>query len=137
VSSPYIKPRKRPRKEFRDIRSLNGLSNQELSDFSFNDPRLFFKVRLWDRSHTCCFIRCPHPLRKIETFEEATLDHILPKSAGGRTRLANLQLMHRECNGAKGHDIPAQYSPLARIPTDSHKHYLRDPQQHWWKDSAY
>ena len=33
--------------------------------------------------------------------ESATLDHIIPRVAGGSNGLRNMQLMHRACNQAK------------------------------------
>ena len=33
-------------------------------------------------------------------------DHILPFSKGGRTDIANMQLLHRECNSRKGARVP-------------------------------
>lgn len=95
-----IKPSKRPRSEFLHYRTLLGMSRQEQADFSWADLRRFFKVSLWDRSRTCA--GC---LKPIETFDDASLDHIIPRSKGGRTRLCNLQLMHKNCNSRKSSQI--------------------------------
>lgn len=95
-----IKPNKRPRSEFLHYRTLLGMSRQEQADFSWADLKRFFKVSLWDRSHKCAGCR-----KEIETFEEASLDHIIPRSKGGRTRLCNLQLMHMRCNSSKSSTI--------------------------------
>ena len=35
----------------------------------------------------------------------ASLDHILPLSKGGSSRIANLQLTHMRCNGDKGDTV--------------------------------
>lgn len=114
-----IKPNKRHRSEFLHYRTLLGMSRQEQCDFSYADLPRFFKVSLWDRSHTCKYEDCPHPNREIETFEEATLDHIVPRSRGGRTRLSNLQLMHALCNTKKSDRMPARYRRNAFRPVQS------------------
>ena len=36
----------------------------------------------------------------------ATVDHVVPRSRGGRTELGNLRLAHRRCNGARGNHLP-------------------------------
>ena len=36
----------------------------------------------------------------------ATVDHVVPKSRGGRTEPENLRLAHRRCNGARGNSLP-------------------------------
>lgn len=95
-----IKPNKRPRTEFLHYRTLLGMSRQEQADFSWADLKRFFKVSLWDRSH-----RCRGCGKEIEQFEDASLDHIIPRSKGGRTRLCNLQLMHKNCNSKKSNII--------------------------------
>lgn len=55
------------------------------------------KSRLWDISEYCwlCF-------EKIETYEEATIDHVVPSSWGGLDNFSNKQLTHKECNQKKG-----------------------------------
>lgn len=40
--------------------------------------------------------------KKIEKDEDATLDHIIPRSMGGATTMDNLQLAHKSCNLEKG-----------------------------------
>lgn len=95
-----LKPNKRHRQEFMHHRTLLGMSRQEQADFSYADLKRFFRVSLWDRSHKC--MGCGKP---IATFDEATLDHIIPRSKGGRTRLSNLQLMHAKCNSDKSSKI--------------------------------
>lgn len=101
-----ITPNKdRHRSEFLQIRSLLGMSRQEQADFCWADMKRFFKVTLWDRGHTCAYEKCPYPDKLINSFDEATLDHIVPRSKGGRTRLANLQLMHARCNSKRSSKI--------------------------------
>lgn len=40
--------------------------------------------------------------RKIRSFKQASLDHIIPISLGGRHELTNVQAAHRKCNYSKG-----------------------------------
>lgn len=100
-----FKPNKRHRSEFTHLRTLLGLSRQEQTDFSYADLRRYFRVKLWDKSHKCMYDKCPEPNKLITEFEDATLDHIIPRSKGGRTRWANVQLMHRNCNSKKSSKI--------------------------------
>lgn len=96
-----LRPNKdRHRTEFLEVRTLLGMSRQDQVDFSWHDLKRFYKVSLWDRSRTCA--GCG---KEIEKFQEASLDHIIPRSKGGRTRLCNLQLMHMRCNSKKASKI--------------------------------
>ncbi len=114
-----LHPNKRHRSEFFGIFTLKGMSEQDRCDFSYADLPRFFKVTLWDRDHLCKWEECPFEGRIIKTFEEATLDHIVPRSKGGRTRLLNLQLMHTFCNGQKSDKMPAKYNRYAFVPIQS------------------
>ena len=59
-----------------------------------------YRQKLYEQDPTCrlCF-------EIIETPEEATLDHILPRFHGGHTTKMNLQLAHKHCNLKKGHQV--------------------------------
>ena len=54
------------------------------------------KNRLFNES-TLCFV-CK---RKIQSLNEATLEHIIPKSKGGSNKKSNLALSHQFCNQLK------------------------------------
>lgn len=58
--------------------------------------RLHAKQTRWAESHNCSICG-----ESIDSFEKATLDHIVPRSLGGRTRLMNLKLAHMKCNSKK------------------------------------
>ena len=58
------------------------------------------KRQLWRHSHICGL--CKEP---IDSFEEATVDHIIPRARGGSNRFDNLQLAHEQCNQGKGCDL--------------------------------
>lgn len=119
-----IPNRGRKRAEFAHIRTLLGMSQQEQADFCWTDMKRFFKVTLWDRSHRCWWEKCGYPDKTIASFEEATLDHIIPRSKGGRTRLANLQLMHAKCNSDRSSKpiiVSRWRYRKALTPPNSHK----------------
>ena len=42
------------------------------------------------------------------SLDEATVDHIIPKSLGGTNIPENLQLAHKACNKAKGNTLPEE-----------------------------
>lgn len=109
-----LKPNKRHPSEFKEVRTLKGMTRQEQADFSYADKKRFFKVLLWDENHTCS--GCG---KEIAIFEQASLDHIVPKSRGGFTRLANVRLMHRNCNSKKGDKMPENFSAKAFAPSRS------------------
>lgn len=45
---------------------------------------------------------CKGPCGRRLSFDEATVDHIMPKSLGGANAYSNLQIMCQPCNLAKG-----------------------------------
>lgn len=49
---------------------------------------------------------CPGCNLLIENAKDITIDHIIPKTAGGENRRANYQLMHARCNSLKGNKLP-------------------------------
>lgn len=84
------------RANYKRIETLRGLSLDERVEFSKNDSEHYIRVKLYDKGNRCAW--CKNP---IKTIQDATLDHIVPRSLGGRTRESNLQLMHRRCNSKK------------------------------------
>lgn len=55
---------------------------------------------LWRRNNTCYVCK-----REILDIREASLEHIVPKSYGGTSKLRNLALSHYECNHSRGNII--------------------------------
>lgn len=110
-----IKPKNRPKADFAHIETLDGMSEQDRADFAWNNLRKFFRVTLYDQNKTCAGCK-----KTIETFGEATLDHIVPRSRGGRTRLLNLQIMHNRCNSRKSNKLPKYIDTRAFIPVKSY-----------------
>ena len=63
------------------------------------EPRFFdfdFRKRLFEASNTCRLCK-----NEIHSFEDSTVDHIVPYSKGGKTIAGNGQLAHRACNASK------------------------------------
>lgn len=48
-----------------------------------------------------------------------TVDHVVPRSRGGRTEAANLRLAHRSCNGARADHLPELEWPADLYPIDA------------------
>jgi hypothetical protein len=75
------------------------------------------------RSHSLAFLtelveaqrwRCPWCADYLPDSPRGTaIDHIIPRVYGGPHRRWNLQLLHQECNSAKGHKITAEALELA------------------------
>lgn len=114
-----------PKSKYSHIVTLGGMSLEEVKAFSYNNLRHFFRVSLWDRSHICAGCH-----KEINNIREATLDHIVPKYYGGRTRLSNLQLVHEKCNTTKKTKLPKVVSSRAFIPVTSHLDFPRKQKAH-------
>lgn len=68
------------------------------------EPRFFsfdFRKSLYDNSNKCAL--CTN---QIHTFEDCTVDHVIPYSKGGKTVPENGQLAHRACNARKNAQMP-------------------------------
>lgn len=65
------------------------------------------KVRM--RNHRIYLFRtdpiCKLCSKVIKNWEEASIDHIIPRSKGGSNDYENLQLAHKSCNNQKGDQI--------------------------------
>lgn len=56
--------------------------------------------QLWWRSPFC------HWCKRKLTFEESSVDHVIPLSRGGTNHIKNLVIACVECNLKRGHDMP-------------------------------
>jgi len=65
-------------------------------------PR-FTTKNLWDRDEG----RCQYTGRKL-TPNEGNIDHVIPKSRGGKTNWSNCVLAHKDVNAAKGDRTPQE-----------------------------
>jgi 5-methylcytosine-specific restriction endonuclease McrA len=70
--------------------------------FERKDERRSFSVEqrriLWNSEQQPLCPKC----RKTIAWNEVSVDQILAHTRGGKTTLANAQLMHRRCNSSKG-----------------------------------
>lgn len=55
---------------------------------------------------------CGQPI----TLATATLEHIVPKSLGGKDILSNLALSHEKCNSARGNTPSLRAEPVVEVP---------------------
>lgn len=100
--------------KYSHIVSLVGIDEETIKAFSKANLRRYFRVLLWTESHICALCN-----KEIDRFENSTIDHIVPRAMGGRTRLLNVQLAHPKCNGRKGKKMPNYVNPKAFIPVTS------------------
>lgn len=105
---------------YRHIRTLKGLTQNEIIELSKHDTKYYFKVKLYDKSKMCAGCKKP-----IKLLEQASIDHIIPRDIGGCTRESNLQLMHRRCNGAKSNKLPYFSTDMMRAFTPMTKNTPR------------
>jgi len=60
------------------------------------------RLKLWNAGNRNCY-RCGI---RIESFEDASLEHKIPLNRGGLNNLANCALSHQLCNHEAGSDMP-------------------------------
>jgi uncharacterized protein DUF262/HNH endonuclease len=80
-------------------------------DGTIIEPRFFeyeFRKELFDKSEVCRLCK-----NQIHTFEDCTVDHIIPYSKGGKTVPENAQLAHRGCNAKKNAQMPTLVESVA------------------------
>lgn len=58
------------------------------------------KRNLWQKSKDCFFCK-----RRIESFSEASIEHVIPLGKGGSNRMNNLALSHEKCNHERGNSM--------------------------------
>ena len=72
-----------------------------------SEPRFFpYELRreLFNANPTCAICK-----NEIHSFEDCTVDHMLPLAKGGRTRRENAQLAHRSCTARRYANIYDHY----------------------------
>jgi hypothetical protein len=83
-------------------RRRNLLKGVLWSIFERKDEKRTFTIGqrriLWNTEHLQICPRCRKPLH----WQDISVDHVRAHTRGGRTNLANAQLMHRRCNSSKG-----------------------------------
>ncbi len=108
INTPFYKywsttQRSTDSKEYREIR-IDILREIMLRAFDKKkDKNRFFSIsqkeQVWEKSKDkkCCYPDCERYLQ----WENATIDHIIPWSLGGRTDISNAQLMCKQHNSMK------------------------------------
>ena len=64
---------------------------------------------LWEHGRRCAICG-----KKIRSIDELTVDHIVPRSKGGKNIISNCQLAHKSCNTRKSDTMPDKYEKLLR-----------------------
>ncbi|MBR3157271.1 HNH endonuclease [Candidatus Saccharibacteria bacterium] len=64
---------------------------------------------LWENGRRCAICG-----KKIRNLDELTVDHIVPKSKGGRHTIDNCQLAHKSCNSLKNDKMPEEFEKALR-----------------------
>jgi 5-methylcytosine-specific restriction endonuclease McrA len=64
------------------------------------------------KTPTCTY--CGDPIKP----RDYSIDHIIPRSRGGKDKLHNLHLVHKSCNLAKGNLLDEEYRDLLRYLDD-------------------
>lgn len=79
---------------------------------------------LWAKSGGICFL-CAKELNKAS--DDIECDHDTPEAEGGKTEVANLNLVHRSCNRFKRNASSTHVRPYLRFRTflEKHPHGLR------------
>lgn len=64
----------------------------------------------------------------------ATLEHVIPKAAGGTNHLSNLRLSHAQCNHSRGAEYNGRQYGRQDSPYGIGKHYRRKSQRTYRRD---
>ncbi len=68
------------------------------------------KLRLlWENGKRCAICG-----RKIKSFEDLSVDHIVPLSRKGQRTINNCQLAHKWCNSMKSDYMPDEFERMLR-----------------------
>jgi 5-methylcytosine-specific restriction endonuclease McrA len=59
------------------------------------------RIFIWERDQGCCWL-----CGRAVTLEDMTLDHVVPKSKGGKANVENLKAACFECNNKRGNGDP-------------------------------
>lgn len=67
------------------------------------------KREFWEKSKVCAICK-----KQIDTYDEANIDHIYPKTLGGTNARRNLQLTHQTCNSKKSDKVTVYRQDLIK-----------------------
>lgn len=60
------------------------------------------RARMWEENEHICYL-CGFPIADIH---DSNLDHVIPRSRGGKGLDNNMRLTHQWCNTRKGNSLP-------------------------------
>jgi 5-methylcytosine-specific restriction endonuclease McrA len=90
--------------EFSKHQKTFPLPKRKLKQLGLSKPQLIQtesrRKRIYDRGNGMCYL-CGDAV----TFNEMTIDHVIPKSRGGKNNIENLRPTHYKCNFEKGNKI--------------------------------
>jgi 5-methylcytosine-specific restriction endonuclease McrA len=83
------------------VRSANGAwLKPAISAKARKRGRVYLSLRKHNGGKAPCYVCGRHV-----HWEDATLEHILPRSLGGTYRYSNLSISHRACNWRRGNTV--------------------------------
>lgn len=71
---------------------------KQFMKYKLLNPTLSKRRFLFEHAKAICYL-CN---KKIESFKDASIDHVVPKFHGGKNDVTNCRIAHRSCNSKKG-----------------------------------
>ena len=94
----------------------NLLKMRRKRKYTIDEYRELFRIAI----DNFIYPECPYCKKSITTQEDLTIDHIIPRSLGGKDNIENLQPMHKKCNSDKGCKMPEQ-TTCPDVPVKKHR----------------
>lgn len=119
-----------PKKENQDFFEDDGIDECESKELSLNDmlesnKACRRKMKLWEETRgTCIYCGAPILARDFVAGFDADIEHIIPRSLGGYSRMDNLACSCRTCNREKG-DLTAIDYMLSKDSTSLQRYMHR------------
>lgn len=103
------RPSADPKKCFRDLAASKTEACWDgAGALSLRQKKAFKKI-LWSKQRRCRWCNLP-----FSSINDATIEHLIPRSRGGSNQLDNLSLSHEKCNQERGNSLlaPACIRPI-------------------------
>ena len=98
-------------KQFEKLREM-----KHMPEYDISKVRLLYRIAI----DNFVFPECPYCHEAIQTQEDLTIDHIIPRANGGTDDIKNLQPMHKHCNCDKGCAMP-EVTTCDEVPVKKHR----------------